>query len=190
MRNKLGSGQAYHCRVSRPERLGVAGPGRRYDLPKVIRYWYPHGFSLTGLRSGVSGDLIRAAFLLASEYIPIPFKRTYVRDSALITVENGTVGQFDGAGGTLAEAEVLSLYEPDQRGIWFDPDELWVTSGAGVDQTYVLPVLCHEIGHAVGFGHMKTAGHLMSPVYDPMVVTPTTKELKAFRKAYPELFKS
>ena len=168
----------YRCKVRHTEKLGT-GTG---TLPKRIGYWHYQSFTLPGLTTGQTRGIIQAAFVLANQYVPIPFVRSKKREHALITIEMGSFGQFDGMGGTLAEAEVVSLLEPDQRGIWFDPDESWARNQAGPDETYALPVLCHEIGHTLGFGHGKVG--LMAPYYDPLVTTPTKAEVKKFMRAY------
>jgi hypothetical protein len=171
----------YKCQVKQKSRLGY-GLG---SLPERIAYWHPASFTLPGLSTKLSKSIISAAFVLANQYVPIPFYRTNRESAALITVRMGTRKQFDGAGGTLAEAEVVSLYEPDQRGIWFDPGDDWTTNRAEGLEIYALPVLCHEIGHTLGFGHGRTG--LMAPYYDPLVTTPTKEEVAKLLKAYPEM---
>lgn len=172
--------QKYKCRVRQRSRLGMGND----ELPRNIGYWYSTDFILPGLSRKQTIDIVTAAFILANQYVPIPFYRARNRNYALIEILLGTTGQFDGLGGTLAEAEVVSLYEPYQRRIWFDPLEDWKLNRAETYQTYALPVLCHEIGHTLGFGHGKTG--LMAPYYDPLITTPTKQEVKKLYSAYPE----
>jgi hypothetical protein len=128
--------------------------------------------------------VILTAFELAAVYVPIPFQRVYSRAGALIVLELGPVKHFDGEGGTLAMADMVSLYDPAPRSIWFDPGEAWGASARDAS-TLALPVTCHEIGHTLGFGH--GAAGLMAPFYDREVVTPTKSELDVFYREYPEL---
>jgi hypothetical protein len=156
----------------------------RGALPDRIGWWMDSKFKLPGLSRNDTGAVVRQAFALAEMYVPLDFYHTRKRDSALIVLCIGPASQFDGVGDVLAMADMLSLYDPQQRFIWFDPSETWGMR-AKESAVLALPVLCHEIGHTLGFGHGRSG--LMAPYYDPCITTPTKTELRLFYGRYPEL---
>lgn len=154
------------------------------ELPRRIGWFHDVRLKLPGLSESGTRSIIQTAFTLAGTYVPIDFVRVRSAAAALVVLRLGPVAEFDGAGGTLAMADMRSLYDPRPREIWFDPDERWGLS-AKEAATLALPVTCHEIGHTLGFGHGKTG--LMAPYYDRAVTTPTKSELVRFYQEYPEL---
>lgn len=156
------------------------------ELPRRIGYWHDVDLVLPGLTRDATRDAIRTAAALAQHYTRIDFYRTAHRDSALIQFMLGPPAEFDGPDGTLALADMRSLYDPEPREVWLDPAEQWSDLAAGRAEIYALPVLCHEIGHTLGFGHSARCG-LMSPYYDPAICTPAKAELRRFWREYPQL---
>jgi hypothetical protein len=155
------------------------------ELPKQIGYYHDTQLALPGLSRTATRDVIRAAFALAQLYVPIKFYRTVRSSVAMVVLKLGQPEDFDGPAGTLAMADVRSLYDPAQREIWYDPDDTWRMNRADDAAIYALPVTCHEIGHVLGFGHGKKG--LMAPYYDAQICTPTKAEMKRFYREYPEL---
>lgn len=154
-------------------------------LPALIGWWADSKLKLPGLTKAATQDVIRAAFVLANQYVPIPFYRVKTSRNALIVLRVMDASDFDGPGNVLAMADVASLYDVEQREIWFDPSEAWATNRARDMAIYALPVCCHEIGHTLGFGHGKQG--LMAPYYDPLITTPTAVEVNRFYQEYDEL---
>ncbi|KAM9310941.1 matrix metalloproteinase-21-like [Gastrophryne carolinensis] len=109
--------------------------------------------------------ILRTAFRMWSEVIPLQFEEDLTGDEIDIRVGFGT-GQhlgcsqaFDGVGQEFAHAWYLGE-------IHFDDDEHFVgpSSEQGIS---LLKVAVHEIGHALGLPHINRKGSVMQPNYAP-----------------------
>lgn len=100
-----------------------------------------------------------------------------------------TAGSVDGSFGTLAWSEL-----PDgspgparggpQRNQKFDEAEPWVNSATPTQfQIDAARVACHEIGHAIGIGHINT-GNLMAPMYSQVIRVPQQGDIAEAMSRY------
>lgn len=76
---------------------------------------------------------------------------------------HGECQSFDGRGGVLAHSFFPPLGE-----IHMDKDETWLlkNSDKDNDSVYYIPVIVHEIGHALGLYHSSIKNAVMHPSYD------------------------
>jgi hypothetical protein len=77
----------------------------------------------------------------------------------------GPSNQFDGPGGTLAWSYLPCNTQPtSQLAQMYDEAESW-------SYRMAVAVCCHELGHAIGLGHL-SAGNLLAPYYSPNITKP------------------
>lgn len=82
---------------------------------------------------------------------------------------------IDRRGGTLAWSELAPLRGRPFLEQRYDILEPWYIGDGnpGPSQIDLVAVACHEIGHALGIGHIRgRTGDLMNPIYDPAIRTP------------------
>lgn len=85
-----------------------------------------------------------------------------------------TFRELDGSGKTLAISEMPDG-GPLMRRQTFDSLERWAKV-PGPGRVDLFRVVCHEIGHAIGIGHLH-AGCLMQPMYDPLIAFPQAGDI-------------
>lgn len=99
--------------------------------------------------------------------------------NALILI--GTRG-IDGPGGVLAESQLPNgTLRPVQQ--WYD-SERWVVAADPPPGTIdLLRVLMHEIGHALGIGHIES-GNLLQPTYSLRIRAPQAGDVREAQARY------
>jgi hypothetical protein len=157
------------------------------ELPAKIGWYHETKMALPGLSVSQTRGVISAAFEVAQVFVRIPFYRVRKRDNAKIVLQLGDPDEFDGTSGILAWSDVVSLRDPSQALIEFDPGDTWQRYFESNDAIHALNVILHEGGHAIGFGHSTVKGGLLNPYYDPQVLTPNKNELVLLYREYPEL---
>lgn len=144
-------------------------------MAEELQAW-PKGMVVTWCIATASGALNRTAAETAymastkawSDVCGIKFEPTTNPKTARLTVHFDGI---DGAGRCLAWSEL-----PDPSGApriqRFDAEENWVISDKPKQgEIDAIRVITHEIGHAIGIGHL-SAGNLLQPMYDPGIRSP------------------
>jgi hypothetical protein len=176
--------------ASKPHRCGTVHKARfskqvAGELPRAITYWHPASFRLPGMTKADTHLAIQTIFRLAQLYVPVPFDKVARENKALIRITLGDRRDFDREGNTLAMADVLSLRDPEPRGIWFSPFVNWGEGPVTDAAINPIPVGAHELAHCLGFGHNPNLG-LMSPTINALITTPTEQEMQVFWTEYSE----
>ena len=162
----------------------LAATSRRWN--KTTLRYYIDG-RVGGLTSAIQSQLIREAWASWAEHIDLHFIRTNNVKTAniLIGVGRGSRYGFDGAGGTLAWAQLPSGNDAILR-CRFDIDETWIKDPT---QRGILfkNVAAHEFGHLLGLGHSDNSGALMAPFYNPNISGPQSNDdITRIKSAYEE----
>lgn len=144
---------------------------------KEISYY--HDIKLPGMTQEQIASAYDIAFGQWAEVCDINPKRVERKEVANIYARSGRgkKNNLDARGGTLAWSElpcdVASHIQLDQM---FDEAEDWSFNMA-------VAVICHELGHALGLGHLNF-GALMAPYYDPNVSKPQTEDIEEMTRLY------
>lgn len=131
----------------------------------------------------MSDEQIKEAYDIAfsqwAEVCDIEPTRVERKEQANIYARSGSGKRhnLDARGGTLAWSELpCGVADNMQLDQMFDEDEDWSFNMA-------IAVMCHEIGHALGLGHL-SAGNLMAPYYDPNMTAPKDGDIEEITKLY------
>eukprot|EP00080_Pristionchus_pacificus_P000973 PDM60993.1 metallopeptidase [Pristionchus pacificus] len=130
----------------------------------IDNFW--HGMSEDETRKTISD-----AFGMWAAVIPLTFREQVRSNHSEINIrirfgrgEHGDWEPFDGRGHTLAHAS-----KPEIGKIHFDADEEWMRMTERNHPIYshsdFFSVAIHEIGHAIGLGHLKDRKSIMYPTY-------------------------
>lgn len=96
-------------------------------------------------------------------------------------------GPIDGRNGVLAQSELpcgFTATAMRQLQQTYDSNEIWVIGdNPPVGKIDLARVMCHELGHAIGIGHI-TDGNLMSPVYSTSIAVPRNADITEARARY------
>jgi hypothetical protein len=157
------------------------------EIPQQIAWYHSTKLALPGMSANQTKGVIAAAFEIAQVFVGRKFYRTTKQDRAKIVLQLGKAEEFDGPGGILAWADVVSLRDPAASLIEFDPGESWQRYLKDASAINALNVICHEVGHSLGFGHSRAKNGLMNPYYVPQILAPSLAEMRLFWKEYPEL---
>ncbi|XP_073477285.1 matrix metalloproteinase-21-like [Aquarana catesbeiana] len=154
-----------HYRKKRDERNALENTNAMSISKRTLKWrLMGEGYSMQ-LTIEQQRRILRTAFRMWSEVIPLQFEEDLIGDDIDIRIGFGT-GQhlgctqaFDGVGQEFAHAWYLG-------DIHFDDDEHFVgpTSEQGIS---LLKVAVHEIGHALGLPHINRMGSVMQPNYTP-----------------------
>jgi len=128
--------------------------------PRKIRYWYGRN----GLPQVPDGDpeiLLAKAWISWIKVVKLDVQRAKSKAGANVIV---TTVPMDGKGGTLADAHV-GPPKGMQMELRFDKSETW-------NANKFQGTAAHEIGHLLGLGHASGPGELMSPLFQPAIITP------------------
>lgn len=106
----------------------------------------------------------------------LTFSRAVSRQTADIVLTSRVI---DGPAGVLAE---MQLPPGDDRQLvgWFDTREAWDKS------VRLRLVLLHELGHAMGLGHIKGQTAVLNPVYNPNLPALQPADIQSLLQIYPE----
>ena len=95
--------------------------------------------------------------------------------------------RIDRRGGTLAWSELAPLSGRSFLQQRYDILEPWYVGDGNPEQGQIdlVAVACHEIGHALGIGHIRgNTGDLMNPIYNPDVRSPQRGDIGAATDRY------
>lgn len=131
-------------------------------------------WTITGLLPGYNRDKLREMYAAAwQSWIDVcGIRANYTDGPADVNMGSGTI---DGANGTLAWSE---LPPGDDRPLKqkYDTAERW-------DDVMVLAVASHELGHALGLGHL-SAGNLLQPYYSRSITKPQVGDIAEVVRRY------
>lgn len=93
-----------------------------------------------------------------------------------------TTGVIDQSGGTLAWSE---LPQQGTRRVTqkYDTREQWIISANPTNGIDLVRVACHELGHALGMGHISN-GNLLAPIYSKTIRKPQAGDIQEMRSRY------
>lgn len=84
--------------------------------------------------------------------------------------------EFGRSGGVLAWCE-LPQGDDRQLNLKVDDSEIW-TDDYSKPGIYYEAVVCHEMGHGIGLGHLQQPKQLMNPFYNPLLSKPQQFDIK------------
>ena len=136
------------------------------DTPRNIglRWWFDGAFG--GVTRSTVTEAMQQSLDEISQHFALEFEQARSESEAHIVIDTGRI---DGAGGTLAYAELP--FGPDrQLPQKMDSQETWwFDAGTPRRGIHFRAVFKHEIGHNIGFEHI-AAGNLLAPTYDPRIL--------------------
>lgn len=123
-------------------------------------------------------EKVEAAFIEAMSYwnavCGIRLVRTQDFNSANIYSQNGRI---DGSSGTLAYSYIPCGASSSARMRQvYDSQENWY-------HNFLVAVICHEVGHAIGLDHDST-GQLMAPYVNVNIIKPQSKDIAQAQSRY------
>lgn len=162
-----------------PAQLAAAARGvYRWQNVRAISYFWMDRVS--GMTPAQQLEATESAFAQWSTALNgfLTFSRAPSRAAANIVL---TTRGIDGTMGVLAE---MQLPPGDDRQLvgWFDTAEAW-------NRQIMFPlVLLHELGHALGLGHIPGRQGLavLNPTYNPNLTALQPTDIAAIRAIYPE----
>jgi hypothetical protein len=145
-------------------------------LPAVIQWWIdPRLRRAFGLAPQDVFEAFVAGVLAWQPICAVPFVRTETMSHALVRFEPGR-----GVGNALAVADLLPLTDPRPRCVRFNTRRAWT-------KNLLMSTACHELGHAMGLGHVRKGHSVMTAFANDLVYVPTAADRRALWKKYPEL---
>lgn len=159
--------------------FNLTAPGGDPCKWPMAKITYFTAITLPNLSEAQVKEAYDVAFSQWAEVCNIEPMRVEKKEHANIYSRSG-VGKkhnLDARGGTLAWSELpCGVSENMQLDQMFDEAEDWSFNMA-------VAVMCHEIGHALGLGHL-WAGNLMAPYYDPNCTAPQSGDIEEITKLY------
>lgn len=160
------------CGISDQLLVGAAIGQRKWS--KTELYWCVVDYIPT-VDNELQEAVYRDAFRAWQRVCGLIFEQTRDPENAdfLILTRN-----IDGANGTLAEHQLPYGNDAPLRG-WFDIGDNW-------QKIDLLAVATHEFGHGIGLPHIRRAGNLMNPYYNPAIREPQADDISEARDRYGE----
>lgn len=163
-------------RCALPDNLPMAAKLCKWDRQPIT-------VAIAGSLPGIDDAAHEAAvmqacgFWMAVAGLDIRFTDDPARASIVMTA-----GVIDQSGGTLAWSE-LPCGGQARLTQKYDTRENWVLSETPSNGIDFVRVCCHELGHALGMGHI-TAGNLLAPTYSPRIRRPQPGDIEEMRSRY------
>lgn len=136
---------------------------------------------LPGLSDGDWQEAFRLATSYWAEVCGLEFAYTPNARTANILA---TAGRIDGPSGTLAWSELPAGTARQLTQKYDTGEQRWTISetprGGELD---IVRVVCHEVGHAIGLGHL-SAGALLAPTYSASVRRPQSQDIAEVVRRY------
>lgn len=125
---------------------------------------------LPGLAHAAFLDTLRRAFTRISSVCGLTFREASGDANIIVTT-----GPIDGASGILAQSALPPADPCEQR---YDSAEQWNKT------INLLPVVLHELGHALGLQHDPQPGALLSAYYSPSIQDYTSRDIQRLQALY------
>lgn len=133
------------------------------------------GWCLTGdlpnIQRNILLELIRSGFKRFEQIGSVRFSEVDVASAHIVM----TTRRIDGPGGTLAWSNLPPSNPCEQA---YDTGEGWN------QKVNFLPVMKHEVGHAMGLQHDPQPGALLSAYYDPSIQDFTERDISRYQTLY------